>query len=155
MVVKVYLIKGLMAVFDDDFGIRQEDYYWDITAKRYVRFKPKNGHAKKPWCRVHRYIMGLENNGGEIVDHINRNPLDNRRSNLRVVSVYENALNRETPRDLPRNVYIKRNRLYSQVEYGGRSYWGGGSDTIEEAEMLALMLEDFLKKRTASKIEAV
>jgi len=39
-----------------------------------------------------RYIMRAGK--GELVDHINRNPLDNRRCNLRVVNARQNMLNR-------------------------------------------------------------
>lgn len=41
--------------------------------------------------RMHRVVLGYE--GSLDVDHINRNPLDNRRANLRIVSRSENALN--------------------------------------------------------------
>jgi len=40
---------------------------------------------------LHRIIAGARN--GEIVDHINGNTLDNRRSNLRIVTMQENAMN--------------------------------------------------------------
>lgn len=43
---------------------------------------------------LHRHIMGLLSGDARIVDHINRNPLDNRRENLRVCSHAENLRNR-------------------------------------------------------------
>lgn len=43
--------------------------------------------------RVHRLIMDAPED--KVVDHINRNRLDNRRENLRVVSTRENNLNRK------------------------------------------------------------
>lgn len=45
---------------------------------------------------LHRYILGL--NIGEI-DHVNGNPLDNRRSNLRIVSHQENMRNQRPHQD--------------------------------------------------------
>jgi hypothetical protein len=48
---------------------------------------PKALHYK----RLHQVIMGTTS--GQIVDHINGNPLDNRRSNLRIVSHSENNKN--------------------------------------------------------------
>jgi hypothetical protein len=41
---------------------------------------------------MHRVIIGAK--PGEIVDHINRNKLDNRRSNLRIVDTFEHSRNR-------------------------------------------------------------
>jgi hypothetical protein len=60
----------------------------------YVKF-----HTKDKLWRLHRYIM-IEILGNEItpqqpVDHINGNPLDNRRENLRVSTLSENARNKQ------------------------------------------------------------
>jgi hypothetical protein len=42
---------------------------------------------------LHRLLTGAPE--GLVVDHLNRNPLDNRRANLRVVTQAENATNRK------------------------------------------------------------
>lgn len=43
---------------------------------------------------LHRLILGLRKGDARQVDHIDRNPLNNRRSNLRVVTPAENNQNR-------------------------------------------------------------
>lgn len=63
---------------------------WYISDTGYVVWRGVEG-GKKRTIRLHRLIIGSKD--GEIVDHINRNKLDNRRHNLRVVSAGENIRN--------------------------------------------------------------
>jgi hypothetical protein len=44
--------------------------------------------------RIHRLLLGLTKHDKVFVDHINRNPLDNRRCNLRLCTNAENLHNR-------------------------------------------------------------
>ena len=62
-------------------------YSWCISKTGYPVARINNRVVK-----MHRYLLGLTS-GDKVVDHINGNPLDNRRANLRVCSTLENAWN--------------------------------------------------------------
>lgn len=58
-----------------------------------------HGYAQV-WCDgqptpVHRWVMGAQRGDGRLVDHLNGDPYDNRRRNLRFVTAAENAANRK------------------------------------------------------------
>ena len=44
---------------------------------------------------MQRFILGLKKGDCKHVDHINHNTLDNRRSNIRIVTIMQNAMNRK------------------------------------------------------------
>lgn len=85
-----HYIQGKKVLIDkEDENIFQQ-YKWHINDSGYVVWRGKKD-GKKQTVRLHRLIAKPQND--LIVDHINRNKLDNRRSNLRCVSQAVNANN--------------------------------------------------------------
>jgi len=76
-------------VDDEDFAVLSENK-WFITSNGYVGRSQKVG-GKKTTVLMHRQLLNTPYKMD--TDHINRNKLDNRRKNLRIVSRRQNMLN--------------------------------------------------------------
>jgi len=102
------------------------------NAKYYVVCKYNNTRLF-----LHRFILDMHEDDGDVVDHINGNPLDNRLSNLRIVSQAKNSVNRSknnannksgfrgvhwVTRDKRWVVYFRRS---------GKTLWVGRYKTLE------------------------
>lgn len=69
-------------------------FTWTKPSDGYVkcyREKTIDGKRNRKVFLLHRLITGAKK--GELVDHINNDPMDNRRSNLRITTKSVNALN--------------------------------------------------------------
>lgn len=62
-------------------------------SNQYVAFGLRR-NGRQTTIKLHRHILGLENGAGGTVDHINRDPLDNRRENLRITTQAANLHNK-------------------------------------------------------------
>lgn len=67
-----------------------KNYRWHTTTKNYVR-----SFIDGKYVYLHRLILNLKNDN-ILVDHINKNPLDNRKNNLRLADLSLNRINSKT-----------------------------------------------------------
>ena len=87
-VLRITTAKGDVILADASDADKIMRYSWCVSAQGYA-VANINGTVKK----MNRYILEDEGIDGKIIDHINRNKLDNRRSNLRAATQKENSRN--------------------------------------------------------------
>lgn len=103
---------------------RCSKFKWCLTNTGYV-----SSHIGKKQILLHKFIMPCEK--PLVVDHINRNKLDCRKSNLRIVTQAENTLNRDLG-----NMGIKKTSFGNWIAYAsvkGYPYSLGTFSSREEA----------------------
>lgn len=139
----IQLGAGQVAVIDEGDAPRVAPYLWN-AAGRYVvtTFIVGGNHYA---LRLHRFLMDAP--AGVLVDHLNGNPLDNRRCNLRTASSRENNRNRHkahpNSRTGVRNVYHLPGSgryvvRFDLIENGSRRFVTAGHyATLEEAARAA------------------
>lgn len=132
---QIELTKGRFALVDEEDLGNLSAYSWCATGKDgrlYAQRSYRDASGKIIKVAMHRMITGAAK--GMVVDHINGNPLDNRRSNLRVVTNQENTWNRR-PRGATglNGVRANKGRWNAQVAPHGIEISLGTFGTKEEA----------------------
>lgn len=114
------------------------DYYAVAT----VWSVDEDGNRKGNPIYLHRFIMNSENEN-EWIDHINHKPRDNRKENLRPISISDNSRNRKTRnrnnKSGYRNVSWDGYRWIVQLQVDGKNKVLGRfeKDQLEEAGKFA------------------
>ena len=128
---------GKFAIVDDDDFVYLSQWKWVCLDTGYPArniYAPKNKTRITP---LHRVLIRDVPKGLE-VDHINRNKLDNRRENLRVVTRAVNMMNRNCYDCLwPRRgvSWHKGNKLWRvQISINGKNTHIGYFKNIKDAE---------------------
>ncbi len=103
----VQLTKGYSAIVDDvDYpSVSQFKWYAHPSGKNFYAVRNKQISPSKRVTEImSRFLLGVEHGKKIDVDHINRNTLDNRRSNLRLASRSQNICN--TPKKRYKNSLV-------------------------------------------------
>ena len=120
------------AMIDSDKIDLVKNYCWCIINKGYVVTHIPGNHKK--YLRLHNFLLGLTTGNGLECDHINRDPLDNRLSNLRIVSHGVNSANRESWSNTGfKGVRKRGNKFQAQIHINGILKHLGMFDTPELA----------------------
>lgn len=91
-----YLKDGNVFCIDEEDVPLVSEKHWYVNGGGYL-FR-REAHTRKPE-RLHRTLLGLSSEDDCVVDHINRNKLDNRKCNLRITTQTFNCYNRSKRKD--------------------------------------------------------
>lgn len=138
---EIHATSGEHIILDDDMRELFARSWQRFCLNRDKRKRPiavvVSGYVKTPITHI---IMGSPPPVGYFYDHINRNCLDNRRDNLRVVSHSQNMFNRTMNYNNTSNyigvVWFKRDKNWRALirHAGKRLYLGTFADPIEAAK---------------------
>ena len=133
---------GFHTVIIDECDSYLSKWKWHLGTDGSVARNRRNGQER----RIHRIIMGAKK--GEYVDHINHNPLDNRRENLRICTNQENNWNKPPTagkkyKGTSRNPASKKNPWCAFIKKDYKSLYLGSFKT---EEMAALEYNKFAKE---------
>ncbi len=144
---EIQLTQGQVALVDDEDFERVSQFKWHAifyskyaNGGRFIAARTRCTLERRWTVLLHRFIMNAQQ--GQIIDHIDGNPLNNQQSNLRFASHAENGRN---------NAYLlqkhntsgfrgvswnkHKNGWTAQIKYDGRqSYLGLFTDKLEAAK---------------------
>ena len=128
--------KGCVGIIDKKYEHILKDKFFASYNPSTRNFYIKRGYDSK---RIHRLVyseyIGRDLEKHEQIDHIDKNPLNNSVSNLRIVSNRQNCRNQRLPKNNTsgyRGVYPQGKKFYSAV-YG--EYFGIFDNKIDAALM--------------------
>lgn len=93
--IEIVLKRHTTKISKEDFYLFEKYTSWRhtgnyISCLRYIKL---DGKVKREDIFLHNLVMGKAQKGFQI-DHINRDKLDNRRENLRIITIAQNIMNR-------------------------------------------------------------
>ena len=134
------LTKGYSTIIDEEDLelISQKSWHALLTktgARANTNVKREDGYIN---VDLGRFLLGLKPGDKREVDHINRNTLDNRRCNLRIVTKAQNAKNKSISRDNTSGYngaqWHKTDRKWrARIGTDGKQIFLGNFDTREDA----------------------
>lgn len=134
-----YTDKNEIFYFDKEDYHLIKDYCWRISTCGYVQtVDPVDGKVKM----IHRIILGMyddEQYENSDVDHIDGNTIDNRKSNLRIVTRSQNNMNRKLQSNNTSGITgvvfnNQNNKWHAQIGLNHKTIHLGNYSSFEEAK---------------------
>ena len=140
--VEIQLLNDKSTFIDlDDYDLIKDDH-WTLSTDGYAisssgKFKNK---------RLHRVILGCETDKQIIVDHIDRDRLNNRKINLRVVTNHENSFNQSKRKNNKSGIigvcwWERDQNWMAQIKYNYKRYFLGYYNNFDDAVRARLRAE--------------
>jgi hypothetical protein len=111
-----------------ELTLRVCDLKWHVHTPPHTQYA-RSGYGSQPRVFVHLHRLLIEASPRAMVDHIDRNGLNNRRFNLRIVTPHESRLNtrKKTAKNRYRGVYWHKGqrKWYARITSNGKTSWLG------------------------------
>ena len=134
---EIPLTRGAIAIVDDADYEELSQVKWYCTNNGYaVRMEPNRQRSDRRLLYMHRVISLARE--GEVVDHANGNPLDNRRENLRICTQAQNVCNRKIGKNNStgvKGVRMHQGKFQVRITHGRKCVYRREFNTLEEAKM--------------------
>jgi len=118
---KNYSLKLFSQVDDEDYDYLMQ-WKWHASMSGRVWYARTNDSDHKREIQMHRLIMKLDNPHLD-VDHIDRNGLNNQKSNLRIATTSQNCINRNTwGISKHHGVSVQKCNIHKMTKKGMKSY---------------------------------
>jgi hypothetical protein len=133
---EIPLTKGMTAIVDDEDHHFLSQWKWRYD-NGYARRRNKT--ADGIWKDIHMHRLLAKTPEHLVCDHINGDTLDNRKSNLRNVTIAENVRNRQNARGQSKHVGVHPRcdgkKWVAQITRNYKCQHLGSFDTEEEAQI--------------------
>jgi hypothetical protein len=113
MTKEIELTQGKITLVDDEDYEYLSQWKWSYLTSGYARRKQNN-----KCVLLHRFIMNVPDD--MLIDHINMNTLDNRKSNLRICTKSQNMANRDkisTNNGKYKGIYLYRGKWRAEIKH--------------------------------------
>lgn len=140
------LTKGKFAIVDDEDYQYLSQWKWYCSNTGYAVRTDYRGRKKT--ISLHRVVTDCPRN--KLVDHKNGNRLDNRKSNLRIVTKLQNNLNTDKRLGVSAVLYKGKTKFRARIKYRGVTrhlgYFKSKQEAVEtyRAAKLKYYKEDWL-----------
>jgi hypothetical protein len=134
---EIVLTKGQVALVDDTDFDRVAGFRWYAQLYGSIWYALRDTWPTREKVRMHRFILNPSE--GFVVDHRDRNGLNNTRTNLRVCTQQKNTFNRigsvHSSRYKGVTWHKGRGRWVAQLEVSGNNVWLGRFRSEEQAAL--------------------